>query len=546
MIYQTFCNMDYENKYKNALEKAKKIVNDKNASSVWKGWLCNCFPELKDSEDEIRKEIISALKFANFKGVYDKHLAWLEKQGEKSIIIDVDKMVLKYSQTMDGDFGLPINCQIRAYRQGVNDTLRLEKQGEQEEPQVYKTEDSEIITYSESERYKVTEPKFHEGEWILIDNPCQIESIDSNGDYIVRYCDTEETNLLSRNFCDSHYHLWTVQDAKDGDVLSYRDSQWIFIYKKQVDDNSFHYYSLYSTIYQNLTINDSAFTLLINSVVPATKEQRDLLFQKMKEAGYEWDAEKKELKKIELNEWVPKKGDICKPKKGGNNILLCDQDGIAFSFVEYVKNGGYAGGKIYIPTLLKEYELVEPKDYNTFDISFNAKDSELQEASYHIPEGFHAEIDENKVVIKKGEQNSTWSEDDEPYLEHIITAIKNYYTDYKGKENPFREPLLSWLKSLKERVVPQPKQEWSEEDEGILQSIILCLENLMDNSPTGCFNDFNKCINWLKSLSPQNRWKPSNEQLNNILDVLSFDNCTPKRRELLESLYNDLKKLKEK
>ena len=35
------------------------------------------------------------------------------------------------------------------------------------------------------------------------------------------------------------------------------------------------------------------------SLVPATKEQRDLLFQKMKEAGYEWDAEKKEMKKVE-------------------------------------------------------------------------------------------------------------------------------------------------------------------------------------------------------------------------------------------------------
>ena len=33
---------------------------------------------------------------------------------------------------------------------------------------------------------------------------------------------------------------------------------------------------------------------------PATEEQRDLLFQKMKEAGYTWDAEKKELKKIEV------------------------------------------------------------------------------------------------------------------------------------------------------------------------------------------------------------------------------------------------------
>ena len=38
-------------------------------------------PELSESEDErIRKEIISALKFANDGGVYDKHIAYLEKQ----------------------------------------------------------------------------------------------------------------------------------------------------------------------------------------------------------------------------------------------------------------------------------------------------------------------------------------------------------------------------------------------------------------------------------------------------------------------------------
>ena len=34
---------------------------------------------------------------------------------------------------------------------------------------------------------------------------------------------------------------------------------------------------------------------------PATKEQRDFLFQKMKEAGYEWDDEKKELKLLITN-----------------------------------------------------------------------------------------------------------------------------------------------------------------------------------------------------------------------------------------------------
>jgi hypothetical protein len=37
---------------------------------------------------------------------------------------------------------------------------------------------------------------------------------------------------------------------------------------------------------------------LYDDFSPATKEQRDFLFKKMKESGYEWDAEKKELKKI--------------------------------------------------------------------------------------------------------------------------------------------------------------------------------------------------------------------------------------------------------
>lgn len=43
---------------------------------------------------------------------------------------------------------------------------------------------------------------------------------------------------------------------------------------------------------------------------------------------------------------------------------------------------------------------------------------------------------------------------------------------------------------------------------------------------------------------PADGWKPSEEQLNNILDVILFDNCTPKRQELLKSLYEQLKNLK--
>jgi hypothetical protein len=58
-------------------------------------------------------------------------------------------------------------------------------------------------------------------------------------------------------------------------------------------------------------------------------------------------------------------------------------------------------------TALGRCALEKQGEYKTafnIDIPFGAKDSELIEASYYIPEGFHAEIEGNNVVIKKGEQ----------------------------------------------------------------------------------------------------------------------------------------------
>lgn len=140
-------------KYDEAIKKAKYYYDEGKTLEYANDIVSDIFSELKESEDErIRKETISALKYANHKGVYDKHIAWLEKQSQqKPTTIDVDKMVMEYSQTKDGDFGLPVNCMIRAYKQGINDTtstLNLEKQGEQ------KPTDK-------------VEPKFHEGEWVF-------------------------------------------------------------------------------------------------------------------------------------------------------------------------------------------------------------------------------------------------------------------------------------------------------------------------------------------------------------------------------------------
>lgn len=78
--------MDYKEKYEQALERARTIVENQNASSVWKDWLCNIFPELKSEDERIREELITFVKGS----IQDEeseqrkaYLDWLEKQGQK-------------------------------------------------------------------------------------------------------------------------------------------------------------------------------------------------------------------------------------------------------------------------------------------------------------------------------------------------------------------------------------------------------------------------------------------------------------------------------
>jgi len=105
--------------------------------------------------------------------------------------------------------------------------------------------------------------------------------------------------------CEDNIHLWTIQDAKDGDVLASHESLVLF---KELDGLNIKCYCNYHFMnnpcfHVNTLQNKDAF-------YPATKAQRDLLFQKMKEAGYKWDAEKKELRKIDARENLTLDGDL--------------------------------------------------------------------------------------------------------------------------------------------------------------------------------------------------------------------------------------------
>ena len=80
--------------------------------------------------------------------------------------------------------------------------------------------------------------------------------------------------------------------------------------------------------------------------------------------------------------------------------------------------------------------------------------------------------------------------------------------------------------------------EWSEEDEKMLSDCIEAVGSMSVRSDVKTLRD------WLKSLRPQPRWKPSEEQMAVLYDAISnlkHDNY--KNIHVLESLYNVLQKL---
>lgn len=135
-------------------------------------------------------------------------------------------------------------------------------------------------------------PKFKVGDFI-INEYCMGKVIEITNDaYLL---DTGQGIPFS---CDNT-HLWTIQDAKPGDILATKNGYNILIFKniKSSSGSGFSSYYNYNNFSDYSDFKEGSWDR--DRFIPATKEQCDFLFQKMKEAGYEWDKEKKELKKIE-------------------------------------------------------------------------------------------------------------------------------------------------------------------------------------------------------------------------------------------------------
>ena len=140
-----------------------------------------------------------------------------------------------------------------------------------------------------------------------------------------------------------------------------------------------------------------------------------------------------------------------------------------------------------------------------------------------------------KSLKDRVQPKQEWSEEEEK----IINGITNYLCSHDSCRLDGFDKWYDFLKFLKDRVLPQLKQEWSEEDESLRRRCIGAIDmaNLSDYTK-------DSLLNWLKSLSPQSWWKPSEEQIEILDMVLTNESMDDNIARILRELQEALKKLK--
>ena len=326
-------------RYDEAIKTTRKWY-DANTNEGYRGIFEDIFPELKNSEDKNEKIRQALIKLVTNHASMD--------------------LFIEYDIHLDEAIAW------------------LEKQGEQ--------------------KPKKNEPKFKVGDWMVSPNGVywHIDAINNNR-YEVSSTDGVRADWpLNTNL----YHLWSIQDAKDGDVLS--DGTTIFIFKDLLSDGSVMSYCDYdadngeSDAFCHLSMN-----LICSKITPSTKEQCDLLFSKMKEAGFEWDAKKKEMKKIKQR----------------------IADNIPQDFEKYVEH------------LLS-----------------------LSDGEGHGSPAKVKEVSAELFKLAKLEQNTAWSEEDEMMIKFALTHFRKTGATEDSD-------IIKWLKSLKDRYTKKPIEDHYELEE---------------------------------------------------------------------------------
>ena len=319
------------------------------------------FPELYEPEDkEVREEIIKLVKYyygatlgCKHTVSRDKMLAWLEKQDkEKSMKVyrvenEAEQKGLwrKFDGTYQPLFDMLTDGQCKdlpmedspIYREGgkrwfasapSKETLQKwfsKKDLEELVSKGFTISEFEVVGHKKVSDFEYiftrdniinrnylevsdiypeqkdfapkVEPKFKVGDWIVFNGlTLYINEV------VKGYYRTISKGGVINSYdwgIDNAARLWTIKEAKDGDILRLGDV--IAIFKKYIGQEECICYCSFCEDGNGFEIpieNGEDNVYGCTNTTPATQKERVLLFQKMKEAGYTWDFDKKEPIKL--------------------------------------------------------------------------------------------------------------------------------------------------------------------------------------------------------------------------------------------------------
>lgn len=273
--------------YDEAIERAKKLYGNGIAEEI--------FTELKESDDErIRKWIIDDIRYnmnneplnnSEYKKKAEKAIDWLEKQGEQKPTLP------KWKYKKDNT---PL----------LRDSIILNKyDGVAKSPSGAIVSDAWVLDYDELAKLpkeEKIEPKFKVGDWIIssVLGTARIIGVNDSNEFQLEYTDGKQ-EFSSIDYVNYAYDKWTINSAKDGDVLALSwledKNLWekIIIFKKYHSEGVKGICSMpcvegYGNTFKNgkMAFTDEEVPYYSKTwtwnLHPATKEQRDLLFQKNK------------------------------------------------------------------------------------------------------------------------------------------------------------------------------------------------------------------------------------------------------------------------
>lgn len=209
--------------------------------------------------------------------------------------------------------------------------------------------------------------------------------------------------------------------VKKGDIMMLVDGSYPFIANGIITDNGCYEYICgviqSSNLLQVSTLNDLTTTWTRKFCIPATKEAKKKLFDKMKEAGYRWNADTLKLEKIEPKF---KEGDVIKDNKGNLYLIIATNT--------YPKIGCVLNQDMKLTILDRDSALAS----TNFNLASKEERNKLYSAL--VKEGYKNDKEQHKLVkqefkpfdkvLVRDDETESWNAD--IYLKYLDNTYLNY------------------------------------------------------------------------------------------------------------------------